>query len=110
MFWDSLTKGWDPGRDDTYPYAAYLADFTGRQVVKSAGRGIIPENIQDGSVVESGYSGEKTDTMINRMPMALKRARPGLVIILGGTNDLGASPDVSREEIVSNLRATFLST
>ena len=103
-FGDSLTKGWDPERDETHPYAAYLADFTGRKVVKSAGRGIIPENIQDRSVVESGYSGEKTGTMVNRMPMALKRAHPGLVIILGGTNDIGASPDIHREEIVANLR------
>ena len=103
-FGDSLTKGQGINQDDSHPYAAYLATFTKRQVVKSAGRGIIPENIEERSVVESGYSGEDTGSMVNRMPMALKRAHPGLVIILGGTNDLGAAVEIPREKIVDNLR------
>ena len=103
-FGDSLTKGWGPGHENTHPYAAFLADFTERTVIKSAERGMVPEIIEDRTVVESGYSGEKTNTMVERLPAALKRAHPGLVIILGGTNDLGSPLDISRETIVGNLK------
>jgi lysophospholipase L1-like esterase len=53
-------------------------------------------------VVESGISGELTGHMVERLPSDLKEHSPNLVILLGGTNDIGH--EEKPEKIVENIK------
>lgn len=58
-----------------------------------------PSNV---TVFESGISGEQTDSMEVRIRSVLSSVNPMLVIILGGTNDIGGG--VAVEKIMKNIR------
>ena len=80
-FGDSLTNGMYL-LDGEYAYEAGSHPYTIRlQTLLNS------ENAQV-SVIESGICGEDTDSMVYRIDTELKRFKPDLVIILGGSNDL----------------------
>ena len=89
-FGDSLTAGFQapgpahPTGEDT-PYGHVLQDRLDEQ----------------GRVEVSGICGETTGEMVLRFRAAVLNRRPQMVIILGGTNDLGWNADPS--EIMRNL-------
>jgi lysophospholipase L1-like esterase len=101
-FGDSLTHGTDRPHS-VHPYALHLSELLKRPVVQGNGHGSLQtDNVPLGAVVENGWPGELTGSMVNRLPNALKTAHnPGLVVILGGTNDIGQGVDAER--IVQNL-------
>ncbi len=89
-FGDSLTAGYQtpspayPLGEDT-PYGQVLQEYLGEQ----------------GRVEVSGICGETTGEMTLRFRTAVLDRRPQMVIILGGTNDLGWNADPA--EIMRNL-------
>ena len=91
-FGDSLTEGF------------FLDEETGR--VKFHSYSIMLQKLLlNTTVSESGISGERTTSMIRRLPILLTSHAPDIVVILGGTNDLYAfrlSNKVSHK-ILSNL-------
>ncbi len=93
-FGDSLTAGyWKQTRGQFEPFFhAYAIRLR--------------ELLNNGStIVEKGLSGERTDEMTHRLPYVLKaQPKTKLVIILGGTNDLG-SGRLPTEETVANIKA-----
>eukprot|EP01041_Mallomonas_annulata_P003120 gene3120-6138_t len=98
-FGDSLTYGLvrsDFGlSEDAHPYSIRLSNLLNNQTSHQT------------SVFASGIPGEITSQMIARLPKKLRDyTNIGLVIILGGTNDIGHRIDVS--DIVSNIK--FLHT
>ena len=58
-----------------------------------------PSNV---TVFESGISGEFTESMENRIRRVLSSVNPTLVIILGGTNDIGTG--IAVEKVMKNIR------
>lgn len=108
-FGDSLTFGSNrqsvrPSPLDPHPYAIRVAEILGRPLVQSNGKGALKEeNFGAETVVENGWPGETALSMEGRLPGALKSARyPGLVIILGGTNDITKLRNA--QSIVRNLQ------
>lgn len=93
-FGDSLTAGYQtpgpahPDGEDT-PYGHVLQDCLGGQ----------------GRVEVSGICGETTGEMVLRFRAAVLDRRPHMVIILGGTNDLGWNADPA--EIMRNLTKMY---
>mgnify|MGYP000844813217 CR=1 FL=1 len=93
-FGDSLTAGYQtpgpahPTGEDT-PYGHVLQDRLGGQ----------------GRVEVSGICGETTGEMVLRFREAVLNRRPQMVIILGGTNDLGWNADPA--EIMRNLTKIY---
>ncbi|MFO0773498.1 MAG: SGNH/GDSL hydrolase family protein [Nitrospiraceae bacterium] len=89
-FGDSLTAGFQsPCQDNPMgretPYGDILQERLGRRV----------------QVVISGVCGELTGEMVMRLSRDALRHRPRVVVILGGTNDLGWNADVG--EVMRNL-------
>ena len=89
-FGDSLTAGYQsPTRDVPIiretPYGSFLQARLGPQA----------------TVITSGVCGEVSSDMVVRFPQDVLARRPGYVVILGGTNDLGWH--VAPDEIVSHL-------
>ncbi len=90
-FGDSLTLGyqtptpWDPCVDHI-PYGTYLQEWLGAR----------------GEVLVRGICGETTQDMKMRFMHDVLRPQPHLVIIIGGTNDLGLR--VSPVVVVENLQ------
>jgi lysophospholipase L1-like esterase len=89
-FGDSLTAGFQsPGPDNPQgrptPYGEWVQEFVG----------------SGGLVRTSGVCGEVTAEMVSRFRRDVLAHRPNLVVILGGTNDLGWN--VAPEAIVGNL-------
>lgn len=89
-FGDSLTAGYQtpspahPSGEET-PYGHALQEFLGER----------------GRVEVSGICGETTGEMVLRFRRAVLERSPQMVIILGGTNDLGWNADPA--EIMRNL-------
>lgn len=96
-FGDSLTEGYCEGGRTLTPYSLQLARA-------------LTERASELEVVNAGISGEETAAMLPRLPLLLHRGPPpttgavcyGLVLILGGTNDL-ARVQRDRERILHNL-------
>ena len=81
-FGDSLTYGTGAAPDAAYP--AVLAGLTGR------------------TVVNAGVPGDTTETALSRLPLVLETARPRLVLLcLGGNDMLHKTPPAVTER---NLR------
>lgn len=92
-FGDSLTAGyWKQTRGQYEPFFhAYAIRL--RDLLKNSS-----------TIVEKGLSGERTGEMLHRLPNVLTvQPKIKLVIILGGTNDLG-SGRVPNDEIVANIK------
>ena len=93
-FGDSLTLGYlSPTRDspfpDSIPYGNYLRDRLGDR----------------GQVLVRGVCGETTEDMRRRFQADVLHHVPDIVIILGGTNDLGVG--MTSETIMENLRVFY---
>lgn len=93
-FGDSLTAGYQTpspvhASDGDTPYGHVLQDYLG----------------QRGRVEVSGICGEVTGEMVLRFRAAVLDRRPQMVIILGGTNDLGWNADPA--EIMRNLTKMY---
>lgn len=87
---DSLTEGFPgKGKGGMTPYSNRLS-----QILRNKGVNV--------SIVNAGVSGQRTASMAQRLPGLLARAHPkfGLVLVLGGTNDLG---HLQAAEIMKNL-------
>ncbi|MEO5359726.1 MAG: GDSL-type esterase/lipase family protein [Nitrospirota bacterium] len=89
-FGDSLTVGFQsPTREEPWyretPYTDFLMEKMGGKA----------------DFVVKGVSGELTEDMLRRYDRDILSIKPDYVVILGGTNDLGWSVEISA--IVSNL-------
>lgn len=89
-FGDSLTVGYQsPTAEVPYyhatPYGELLQAWLGEK----------------GTVSIRGVNGEMTSEMVRRFSWDVLESQPDMVIILGGTNDLGA--DIEPERIFNNL-------
>lgn len=92
-FGDSLTEGWCDFGTKFHPYTRKL-----QTLIQSLSKSV--------DVVNRGVSGERTDQMSDRLPLVLNRDGPfDLVIILGGTNDLGLSLNKDGEPLFRRLRS-----
>ena len=94
-FGDSLTEGWCDFGTTFHPYTRKL-------------QGLIQSlsNAKTVDVVNRGVSGETTDQMNSRLGLVLDKDGPfDLVIILGGTNDLGYSLSQDGEPLFRRLRS-----
>ena len=94
-FGDSLTEGWTNFGREFHPYSCKLHSLL-QSICKS----------KSFNIVNRGISGETTDQMKTRLPRVLDKDGPfELVIILGGTNDLGYSFDKDGESLFQRLRS-----
>jgi len=98
---DSLTTGYQshgPFGDFevSTPYTAILADQIRRN---------FPPNSLEVEILNKGVVGELTEQMLARFDLDVVRLSPKIVIILGGSNDLGWG--YAPEQIFSNLRETY---
>jgi len=90
---DSLTHGLYVSQDDesgqsSHPYAIQLT-----KSLKSAS-----------TVIEEGTNGATLSEMLNQLPSLIKKHNPLMVIILGGTNDLGhGGGNATHDRILNNL-------
>jgi lysophospholipase L1-like esterase len=82
-FGDSLTHGNGANKDESYP--AILQSLSGR------------------SVINAGISGEESGPGLNRLPAALEKHEPSLLILCHGGNDLLNKRDKNQME--SNIRS-----
>lgn len=82
-FGDSLTHGNGANKDESYP--AILQSLSGR------------------SVINAGISGEESGPGLSRLPTALEKHEPSLLILCHGGNDLLNKRDKNQME--SNIRA-----
>ncbi|HIF52032.1 MAG TPA: arylesterase [Thiotrichaceae bacterium] len=82
-FGDSLTHGNGANKDESYP--AILQSLSGR------------------SVINAGISGEESGPGLSRLPAALEKHEPSLLILCHGGNDLLNKRDKNQME--SNIRA-----
>lgn len=81
-FGDSLTQGYGVKENESYP--AVLQELTGRKVINA------------------GVSGEESTPGLKRLPGALEKHQPQLLILCHGGNDLLRKMDVNKME--SNIR------
>lgn len=94
-FGDSLTEGWCDFGTKFHPYTAKLQSLT-RSISK----------VKTVDVVNRGVSGETTDQMNSRLGLVLDKDGPfDLVIILGGTNDLGFPLNNDGKPLFGRLRS-----
>lgn len=98
-FGDSITQGERTGVSDTETFTYYLGKF-----LKSAGI--------DARIIRQGISGENTTQALRRFDRDVLAHKPGMVIIMYGTNDAffdvhidpsDTTPRVPPEEYGSNL-------
>ena len=90
-FGDSLTEGWCDFGTKFHPYTRNL-----QTLIQSLSKSV--------DVVNMGVSGETTAQMSERLPLVLNKHGPfDLVIILGGTNDLGLSLNKDGEPLFRRL-------
>lgn len=87
-FGDSLTVGYQYPAEPA-PYASFLAS-------------LLPERA---SVSTAGASGETTSDMLLRFDRDVIRSAPDIVILLGGTNDLGWG--LPADQILRNLSQMY---
>lgn len=96
---DSLTAGYLNYYGDYHPYTTKLLELLSNEFPNHKFK-----------ITEAGVSGETTYELKNRLTPSLqyfrdmKNKRFDFVIILGGTNDLGAA---SEEEIFNNLKCMY---
>ena len=95
---DSLTSGYSQG-EDKYPYGSILQKLLDKEVGKGKHE-----------VITCGNNGETAVSMAKRYAVTTEiaerpRLPPKLFIIMAGTNDLLAYPQIEEEKIVSALSA-----
>ena len=95
---DSLTSGYSQG-EDKYPYGAILQKLLDKEVGKGKHE-----------VITCGNNGETAVSMAKRYAVTTeiaerRRLPPKLFIIMAGTNDLLAYPQIEEEKIVEALKA-----
>jgi acyl-CoA thioesterase-1 len=98
---DSLTVGfqsYELGQDlpRSTPYTDFLTDQIGRD---------FPSDSLAIEIINKGVVGELSEQMVARFDLDVIRLSPRVVIILGGSNDLGWG--LSPEEILQNLDAMY---
>ncbi|XP_022799749.1 uncharacterized protein LOC111337668 [Stylophora pistillata] len=94
-FGNSLTEGWCEFGTRFRPYTLKVQSLI-ESVCKT-------ESID---IVNRGVSGETTDQVNTRLPVVLDKDGPfDIVIILGGTNDLGVPLDKNGEPLFRRLRS-----
>lgn len=97
-----------PSLGDSLTHGMYVYDIPGERVWQK----VHPYSIKlqelfkrvkqpSVTVIESGISGEYTDSMVVRIREVLSSVNPTLVIILGGTNDIGGG--VAIDKIMKNI-------
>ncbi len=84
-FGDSLTAGHQNGPET--PYTDYMKPLLGNEWV----------------LVNMGISGELTSQMLMRFERDVIRHKPDVVVILGGTNDIGWG--IETHSIINNLKS-----
>ena len=90
-FGDSLTEGWCHSGTKFHPYTRKL-----QSLIQSLSKSV--------DIVNKGVSGETTEQMSDRLPLVLNKDGPfDLVIILGGTNDIGLSFNKDGEPLFGRL-------
>jgi lysophospholipase L1-like esterase len=99
-FGDSLTVGYQsPTPEDEWPrstpYTRFLKDKTEKMLAHRAAVSLRVE------FVNRGIVGELTEDMVNRFGRDVIEPRPDVVIILGGSNDLGWG--LEPQSVASNL-------
>lgn len=90
-FGDSLTVGYhSPTREDEWPqptpYTRFLKEWTERMLKQKAAALRV-------EFLNRGISGELTSDLVGRFDSDVVRIQPAVVIILGGSNDLGWGAD-----------------
>jgi len=95
---DSLTSGYSQG-EDKYPYGSVLQKLLDKEVGKGKHE-----------VITCGNNGETAVSMARRFAVTTeiaerRRLPPKLFIIMAGTNDLLAYPQIEEEKIVGALAA-----
>jgi acyl-CoA thioesterase-1 len=96
---DSLTVGfqsYELSGGGSTPYTDFLADHIKREFP------LTPFTVE---IVNKGIVGELTEQMLARFDSDVIRLSPGIVIILGGSNDLGW--EVAPEEVFLNLSKMY---
>lgn len=94
-FGNSLTEGWCEFGTRFHPYTCKL-----QSLIQSRSKTASVD------IVNRGVSGETTDQMNTRLPLVLDKDGPfDVVIILGGTNDLGMSLDKNGEPLFRRLKS-----
>jgi len=99
-FGDSLTVGYrSPTREDPEPVPAPYTSFLRRETEKLLGRD--GASLLRVEFVNRGIVGELTEEMLDRFDRDVLGPRPDVVIILGGSNDLGwgVAPRVIAENL-----------
>jgi lysophospholipase L1-like esterase len=99
---DSLTVGFQPyglGQDlpKSTPYTDFLIDQISRD---------FPSDSLAIEIINKGVVGELSDQMVARFDLDVIHLSPRVVIILGGSNDLGWG--LPPEEILQNLDAMYM--
>eukprot|EP00927_Polykrikos_kofoidii_P045599 TRINITY_DN39638_c0_g1_i1.p1 TRINITY_DN39638_c0_g1~~TRINITY_DN39638_c0_g1_i1.p1 ORF type:complete len:243 (+),score=50.35 TRINITY_DN39638_c0_g1_i1:62-790(+) len=90
-FGDSLTEGYCSRGREFKPYTSRLQEILKESAAAD------PDVRESPNVVNAGFSGERTAQMLDRLPLFLKpEAKIEVVIILGGTNDLGSGVEPKR--------------
>ena len=95
---DSLTSGYSQG-EDKFPYGAILQKLLDKEVGKGKHE-----------VITCGNNGETAVSMARRYAVTTeiaerRRLPPKLFIILAGTNDLLAYPQIEEDKIVNAISA-----
>jgi len=93
-FGDSLTKGLSPEKDEWekyHPYSIQLSRLINNHF----------NNVTNIKVVDDGVNGEMTSIMNHRITLILSKTLYDVVIVLGGTNDLGHHR--SKDEILNDI-------
>jgi len=98
---DSLTVGFQSYgllgvEESSAPYTDYLVEQARKEFTA---------DVVSLEVLNKGIVGELTEQMLSRFDSDVIRASPKIVIILGGSNDLGWG--LSVEEVFSNLREMY---
>ena len=93
-FGDSLTKGLSPEKEEWekyHPYSIQLSRLINNHF----------NNVTNVKVVDDGVNGEQTSRMKHRITLILSKTLYDVVIVLGGTNDLGHRR--SKDEILTDI-------
>lgn len=86
---DSLTHGLHVSPDDESGSSSHSHPYT-IQLTKSLSQSLSQSSLKSpANVIEEGVNGATLKEMLARLPDLMKKYDPLIVVILGGTNDLG---------------------